>query len=169
MGTSNQSLTFKGDGITVMGRCVAVGDAAPDFILTGNDLSDVTPGNFAGKVLVLSVVPSLDTPVCQAQTRRFNEEVTKLDDSVVVLTVSLDLPFAQKRFCGAEGLENVHTASDYKHRSFGENYGTYIKELGLLARAVFVIGKDGKVSYVDYVSEVTDEPDYEAVIEHLGK
>jgi len=167
MGTSNQTITFKGDGVTVVGKCIAVGEQAPDFTLTGNDLSDVTLSNFEGKVLVISSVPSLDTPVCQAQTKRFNEEVTKLNDSVVVLTVSVDLPFAQKRFCGAEGIENVQTASDYKHRTFGENYGTYIQELGLLARAVFVVGKDGTVAYVDYVSEITEEPDYEAAIEQV--
>ena len=157
-------ITFKGGPLTLVGPEIAVGSPAPKFTLTGNDLSDVSSTAYAGKILLLSVVPSLDTPVCATQTRTFNQRATKLDAKVEVLTVSMDLPFAQKRFCGAEGIERVVTASDYKHRTFGEAYGVLIKELGLLARAVFVIDTTGKVAHAQYVPEVTNEPDYDAAL-----
>jgi len=164
MNTSNQNITFKGNKVSVTGRELHEGDALPEFKLTGVDMSDVTNATFSGKVLVLSVVPSLDTPVCAIQTKRFNQEAGSLSDDVVILTVSVDLPFAQKRWCGAEGVDNVMTASDYKYRSFGENFGTYINELGLLCRAVFVVDQHDKLAYVEYVQEVTSEPDYSAAL-----
>lgn len=157
--------TFKGNPLTLVGAELKVGDRAPHFKLVGNDLSDVESATFHGKVRVLSVAPSLDTPVCATQTRRFNKEAVDLSDDVAILSVSLDLPFALSRFCGAEGIERVLTASDYKYRSFGEAYGVYIRELGLLARAVFVIDRDDKVVHAEYVREVTSEPDYAAALE----
>lgn len=158
---------MKGDALKVIGAPVTVGSNAPEFKLTGNDMKDVELKDFAGKTLVLCSVPSVDTPVCQTETKVFNERASKLGDDVAVLFVSMDLPFAQKRWCGAENLENVATASDYKYRGFGENYGVYLPDLGLLARAVFVIDPDGKVAFVDYVTEVADEPDYDAVFAAL--
>jgi thiol peroxidase len=156
--------TFKGSSLTLLGSEIRVGDQAPEFKLVGNDLADIDSATFHGKVRVLSVAPSLDTPVCATQTRRFNQEAVSLSKDVVILSVSLDLPFALARFCGAEGIERVVTASDYKYRSFGEAYGVYIRELGLLTRAVFVIGRDGKVVHAQYVPEVTNEPDYAAAL-----
>jgi len=157
--------TFKGKPLTLVGAELKVGDRAPDFKLVGKDLSDVESGSFRGKVRVLSVAPSLDTPVCAAQTRTFNKEAADLSGAVVILSVSLDLPFALARFCGAEGIERVITASDYKYRTFGEAYGVYIAELGLLARAVFVIDRNETVVHAEYVREVTNEPDYPAALE----
>ena len=127
-------------------------------------MADITYDAYKGEVLVISVVPSLDTPTCSLQTKRFNKEVTTFGDHVKVLTVSMDLPFAQNRWCGAEGVSNVKTASDYKYRGFGEAYGVLMSEMGLLARAVFVINKSGKVVYVDYVTEMSAEPNYDEVI-----
>ena len=158
------SVTFKGNPVTLLGNEVKVGDQAPDFKVLANDMSEVTLQDTKGQVRLISAVPSLDTGVCDAETRRFNEEAVKLDN-VKVLTVSVDLPFAQKRWCGAAGIENVQTLSDHRELSFGEAYGVAIKELRLLARAVFVVDSNDKVTYVQYVSEVTDHPDYEAVVE----
>ncbi len=157
--------TFKGSPLTLVGPEIKVGERAPAFKLVGNDLADISSAAFGGKVLVLSVAPSVDTPVCATQTRRFNQEAAGLSDEVAILSVSLDLPFALTRFCGAEGIERVTTASDYKYRSFGEAYGVYIRELGLLARAVFVVGRDGTVKYAQYVPEVTNEPEYTAALD----
>jgi thiol peroxidase len=159
--------TFQGKPLTLIGPALNAGRAAPEFVLTANDLSDLRSDAYRGKLLVLSVVPSLDTPVCATQTRTFNQRATGLGEDVVVLTVSMDLPFAQKPFCGAEGIQRVVTASDYKHRSFGPAYGVLIKELGLLARAVFVVDRAGKVTYSEYVPEVTQEPNYDAALEAL--
>jgi thioredoxin-dependent peroxiredoxin len=158
------SVTFKGNAVTLLGNEVKVGDQAPDFKVLANDMSEVTLQDTKGQVRLISAVPSLDTGVCDAETRRFNEEAVKLDN-VKVLTVSVDLPFAQKRWCGAAGIENVQTLSDHRELSFGEAYGVAIKELRLLARAVFVVDSNDKVTYVQYVSEVTDHPDYEAAVE----
>lgn len=157
-------ITFQGKPLTLLGPAIQVGGEAPHFTLTANDLSDLSCTAYHGKVRVLSVVPSLDTPVCATQTRTFNQRATKLSKDIVVLTISMDLPFAQRRFCGAEGIEHVITASDYKHRSFGPAYGVLIKELGLLARAVFVVDSKGKVVHAQYVPEVTSEPDYDAAL-----
>jgi thioredoxin-dependent peroxiredoxin len=158
------AITFKNGPVTLLGNEVKVGDQAPDFTVLANDLSPVTLASSAGTVRLISVVPSLDTGVCDAQTRRFNEEAANLGN-VKVLTVSADLPFAQKRWCGAAGIENVQTLSDHRDLSFGVNYGVAIKELRLLARAIFVVDSSDKVVFVEYVSEATNHPNYEAAIE----
>ena len=157
--------TFKGNPLTLWGPEIKVGDQAPSFKLVGNDLADIESQSFHGKVRVLSVAPSIDTPVCATQTRTFNREAVSLSEDVVILSVSLDLPFALARFCGAEGIERVITASDYKYRIFGEAYGVYIRELGLLTRAVFVMDQTGNVVHAEYVAEITNEPDYTTAIE----
>ncbi|WLR44184.1 thiol peroxidase [Bacillus carboniphilus] len=158
------SITFKGNPVTLIGEEVSAGDLAPNFHVLANDLSEVTLEDSKGSVRILSVVPSIDTGVCDAQTRRFNEESASLN-GVEVLTISMDLPFAQRRWCGANGIEHVQTLSDHRDASFGEAYGVLIKELRLLARAVFVIDANDKIVYVEYVKEATDHPDYEAAIE----
>lgn len=165
MNTINKNITFKGNLITVSGTELKAGDSAPSFKLTGLGLEDVTIDEYSGKILILSVVPSLDTPVCSVQTKKFNVEAGKLSEKIVILTVSMDLPFAQKRWCGLEEVENVQVASDYKYRDFGSKYGVIISELGLLTRAVFVIDQNKKVAYVEYVKEVTEEPDYSAALQ----
>ena len=158
-------VTMKGSPLTLLGREVRVGDRAPEFNVTRNDLSPARLADFKGKALILSSVPSLDTPVCSIETRRFNEEASKLGPDVLVLTFSMDLPFAQKRWCAAEGVERVITLSDHREASFGMNYGVLIKELRLLARAVFVVDRNGVVRYVQLATELTHEPDYAKVIE----
>ena len=155
-------ITFAGGPLTLVGPEVKVGQQAPDFTLLDNELNVKTLADFDGKVKVISVVPSLDTGVCDAQTRWFNQDVTKLSDDVVVLTVSMDLPFAQARWCGAAGVNNVITLSDHKDASFGQNYGFLIEELRLLSRGVVVINKDNKVTYVEYVPEVTNPVNFDA-------
>ncbi|WP_028783462.1 thiol peroxidase [Thalassobacillus devorans] len=157
------SITFKENPVTLVGEEIKVGDKAPDFKVLANDLSEVTLDDYKDSVKLISVVPSLDTGVCAEQTRRFNEEATQLGD-VKVLTISMDLPFAQKRWCGAEGIENVDTLSDHRDASFGKAYGVLIEELRLLARAVFVVDSENKVTYTEYVSEATNHPDYESAI-----
>jgi thiol peroxidase len=158
------SITFKGNPVTLLGNQHKVGDQAPQFHVVGNDLSTVTRDHYKGKVRLISVVPSLDTGVCDAQTRKFNQEVSGLDN-VVVLTISNDLPFAQRRWCGASGIENVITLSDHRDVSFGEAFGVAIKELRLLARAVFVVDSSDTIQYMEIVSEATNHPDYEKAIE----
>ncbi|MEM4991820.1 MULTISPECIES: thiol peroxidase [Priestia] len=155
---------FKGNDVTLLGNQVKVGDKAPTFTVLANDLSEVTLDSTKGSVRLISVVPSIDTGVCDAQTRRFNEEAAKLDN-VKVLTVSVDLPFAQKRWCGANGIDNVQTLSDHRDLSFGEAYGVAIQELRLLARSIFVVDSNDNVTYVEYLPEVTEHPNYEAAIE----
>ncbi|MDF1963907.1 thiol peroxidase [Priestia megaterium] len=155
---------FKGNDVTLLGNQVKVGDKAPNFTVLANDLSEVTLDSTKGSVRLISVVPSIDTGVCDAQTRRFNEEAAKLDN-VKVLTVSVDLPFAQKRWCGANGIDNVQTLSDHRDLSFGEAYGVAIQELRLLARSIFVVDSNDNVTYVEYLLEVTEHPNYEAAIE----
>jgi len=157
--------TFRGNPITLIGPELKPGDKAPDFRLNKSLLEEVTLADFAGKIKLISVVPSLDTGVCDAQTRRFNEEAASLGDHVVVLTVSVDTPFAQSRWCGAAGVDRVVTLSDFKHRSFGENYGVLIKELGLDMRSVFIVDAEDTIRYVQYVKEMTEHPDYEKAIE----
>ena len=156
--------TMHGNPLTLLGAGVAVGDKAPDFGLLKNDLSPATLKDYAGKVLILSVVPSLDTPVCDMQTRRFNQEAAALGDGVRVLTVSMDLPFAQARWCGAAGVERVLTLSDHREASFGQAYGLLIKELRLLARAVLVVDALGVIRHYQLVGEVSQEPDYDAAL-----
>ncbi|WP_147532626.1 thiol peroxidase [Bacillus marasmi] len=158
------SITFKGNPVTLLGQEVKVGDKAPNFTVLANDLSPVSLDNSKGSVRLISVVPSLDTGVCDQQTRRFNEEAANLDN-VQILTVSVDLPFAQKRWCGAAGIDKVQTVSDHRDLSFGEAFGVAIQELRLLARAVFVIDSNDVVTYAEYVSEATNHPNYEAAIE----
>lgn len=163
------AVTFKGNPMTLVGPEIQAGDAAPHFRLVGTDLADIACEQYHGKVRVLSVVPSIDTGVCATQTRTFNEKAAALSDDVTILTVSADLPFAQDRFCGAEGIDRVVMGSDYKYREFGEAYGVLIEELGLLTRAVFVIGRDDKIAYVQVVPEITHEPDYDAALEAVKK
>lgn len=150
--------------MTLVGSEVKVGQKAPDFEVLDNGLAPVKLSSFAGKVVVLSSVPSLDTPVCDIETRRFNDEAGRLGSDVVILTVSMDLPFAQKRWCGAAGVTHVKTVSDHRDASFGTAYGVLIKELRLLARAVFVVDKTGTLRYIELVKEVTHEPDYDAAL-----
>lgn len=158
------SVTFGGNPVTLLGNEVKVGDKAPNFTVLANDLSPVSFEDTKGSVRLISVVPSLDTGVCDAQTRRFNEDAAKLDN-VKILTISVDLPFAQGRWCGAAGIDKVQTLSDHRDLSFGEAYGVAMKENRLLARAVFVVDSNDTVTYAEYVSEVTDHPNYEAAIE----
>ncbi len=157
-------VTFKNEPITILGEEVKVGSVAPDFTVLANDLSEKTLKDYEGKKKLISAVPSLDTGVCSQQTRKFNEVAANEQDGVV-LTISNDLPFAQKRWCAAEGLDNVITLSDHRDLSFGENYGVIMKELRLLARSVFVLDKDNKVVYAEIVSEGTNHPDYDKALE----
>jgi thiol peroxidase len=157
-------VTMKGNPLTLVGSEVNIGDQAPDFVVVDNDLSPQSVEVCRGKVCIISSVPSLDTPVCDMETRRFNDEASTLGEDVVVLTISMDLPFAQKRWCGAAGVERVQTLSDHRQASFGRAYGVLIKELRLLARAVFVLDQQGTIRYRELVKEVGDEPDYEAVL-----
>ena len=162
-------ITFQGDPLTLAGTEVKVGDSAPDVEMLGNDLSPVKLSSFKEKVCIISVVASLDTSVCDMQTRKFNEVAGNLGDNVVILTISMDLPFAQARWCGAAGVYKVVTLSDYRDAAFGEAYGVLIKELRLLARAIFVVDKDGTVQYIQLVKEVSEEPDYEDVLGAVKK
>ena len=157
-------VTMKGNPITLAGHALKVRDKAPDFEVTGNDMKPVKFSSFSGKVCIISSVPSLDTPVCDMETRRFNKEAAGLGSDVVILTISMDLPFAQKRWCGAAGVDKVITLSDYKTVDFGTAYGVMIKDLRLLARAVFVVDKKGVIQYIQIVKEIAEEPDYSAVI-----
>lgn len=157
-------ITIEGNPLTLIGNEVKLGEPAPDFEALDNNLSPVKLSSFKGKVCIICSVPSLDTPVCDIETRRFNKEAGQLGPDVVVLTISMDLPFAQKRWCGAAGIKNVQTLSDHRKAAFGAEYGVLIKELRLLARAVFVIDKDGVVRYIEIVDELTNEPNYEAAL-----
>jgi thiol peroxidase len=157
-------ITFKGNPFTLLGPALKVGDKAPDFSVVDNGLAPVSLASSAGMIRIISAVPSLDTPVCDTETRRFNQEAAGLPDTVTVLTISLDLPFAQKRWCGAAGIDKVTTLSDYRDRSFGQNYGVLIKELLLLGRAIFIVDAQDVIRYIQIVPEVTSEPDYAAVI-----
>jgi thioredoxin-dependent peroxiredoxin len=161
MGRSG-AVTFKGTPLTLAGQEVKVGQPAPDFKLHyfEGGMKELKLADLKGKPTIISVVPSLDTPVCQVQTRTFNAQLGDLGDKINALTVSLDLPFAQNRFCGAEGIKSIRSASDYQDRNFGNSYGTLIEELKILSRAVFVLDKDGKVVYAQYVPEVASEPEY---------
>ena len=155
--------TFLNHPLTVLGPEIQVGDRAPDFTVLTNDLKPLTLRDTAGQVRIFSVVPSLDTPVCDQQTRRFNEEAAKLPN-VEILTISMDLPFAQKRWCGAAGVDKVRTLSDHRDASFGLAYGTLIKELRLNARSIFVLDRDNTVRHVEYVKEISAHPNYEAAL-----
>lgn len=157
-------VTFKGNPTTLAGNEVSVGQTAPDFAATANDLSSAGLAAYRGKVVIISSVPSLDTGICDIQTRRFNKELDSLGEQAAVLTISMDLPFAQKRWCGAAEATNVVTLSDSKDRAFGQAYGLYIKELGLLARAVLVLDQKGVIKYIELVPEIAQEPDYDAAL-----
>jgi thiol peroxidase len=157
-------ITMRGNPLTLIGQEIKKGNPAPDFESLDNELQPVRLSSFRGKVVVISAIPSLDTPVCDMETRRFNSEAAKLSDDIVILTISMDLPFAQKRWCGAAGVDKVVTLSDHREAEFGKAYGVLIKELRLLARAVFVVDAEGVVRYVQLVKEVAEEPDYDAVI-----
>ena len=158
------AVTFKGNPLTLIGAEIKVGSQAPDFQVLAGDLSPVTLDTFKGKTKLISVVPSLDTPVCDQQTRRFNEEAAKMPGDIAVVTVSMDLPFAQGRFCSTAGINKVKVVSDHKEASFGVAYGVLIKELRLLTRAIFVVDANNKVQYTEYVTEVTNHPNYEAAL-----
>lgn len=159
------NITFKGNAVTLVGPELKVGDRAPDFSVVDNSLAPVNLATYAGKVKIISAVPSLDTPVCDTETRRFNQEAAALPGEVALLTISVDLPFAQKRWCGAAGIDKVITLSDYRDRSFGQAYGVLIDELKLLSRSIFVLDRDNVIRYIQHVPEVTKEPDYAAVLE----
>ena len=155
--------TLKGNPLTLIGPELQAGDAAPDFMLVDNGLKPITLADTGHNVRIISVVPSLDTPVCDAQTKRFNEETAKLP-GVDIITVSMDLPFAQKRWCGAFGVDKVKMLSDHKDASFGSHYGTLIKELRIESRAIFVLDQNNKIRHAEYVKEVADHPDYETAL-----
>lgn len=160
------NVTFHHEPVTLIGTEVKVGDQAPNFTVLSNDLKEVTLDDYKGKTKLISVVPSIDTGVCSEQTKRFNEEADKIGN-VQVLTISMDLPFAQQRWCGANGIKNLDTLSDHRDADFGKKYGVLIKELRLLTRAIFVVDANDQVTYVEYVSEVTNHPDYDKVLEHI--
>ena len=169
MSERTEIITMHGNPLTLLGNEVKTGDTAPDATLLDNDLNPVNISSYRGKICVISSVPSLDTPVCDLETRRFNQEAENLGDDVAVLTVSMDLPFAQKRWCGAAGVDSVVTLSDHRDASFGNSYGMLIKELRLLARTVFVLDRDGIIKYIQVVKELSEEPDYTEVIEEIKK
>ncbi|GAA0121488.1 MAG: thiol peroxidase [Clostridium argentinense] len=156
------NITFQGNPITLVGKELKVGDKAPNFMLTNSDLQPVTLNNTSG-VRIFVVVPSIDTGVCDLEVQTFNQKAGEVP-GVNIYTISMDLPFAQARWCGAKSVKSLTMLSDYKDHSFGNNYGTYIKELGLLTRAVFVIDSSNTVTYAEYVSEVTEQPNFEQVI-----
>ncbi len=158
-------VTMKGNPLTLVGKRVKVGESAPDFEALNNDLQPVKFSSHRGKVIILSSVPSLDTPVCSLETKRFNTEAEKLGSKVEILTISMDLPFAQKRWCAAEGVSNLQTLSDHRDAAFGMAYGLLIKELRLLARCVMVVDSKGVIRYEQLVNEVTDEPNYDAALD----
>ncbi|MFA9391792.1 MAG: thiol peroxidase [Prolixibacteraceae bacterium] len=159
-------VTFAGNPVTLTGHAIQVGEKAPDFTGINQSLQEVTLSSFAGKTVVIAIYPSIDTGICQKQNRKFNELASGMSD-VVVLSVSQDLPFAQKRFCAAEGLSSIVTLSDHRDREFGNKYGYLIKELALLARGTVVIDKKGIVQFVEIVPEITTEPDYDATLKIL--
>ena len=159
-----RTVNFKGHPLALSGIEIKAGSKAPDFNLLTNDLAEASLKNFAGKVLILCSVPSLDTPTCDLETRRFNQEAAALGPDIQILTVSMDLPFAQKRWCGAAGVTAVKTLSDHRQASFGASYGVLIDGLRLLARAVFVVDKGGVVRHAQIVPEVSSEPDYAAAL-----
>ena len=163
------AVTMRGNPVTLVGPEIKPGQKAPQFKAVGKTLAPASLDQFKGKVKIIASVPSLDTPVCDAETRRFNEEASKLPGDVQVLTVSMDLPFAQTRWCGAAGVDKVTTISDFQTHDFGEKYGTLMKETGLLCRAVFVVDKNDNVVHAEYVKEVASQPNFEAALEAAKK
>jgi len=162
-------VTFKGNPVTLLGNPIAEGDQAPDFTVLDNGLNPKNLSDYDGKVRILSVFPSIDTSVCNKQNKRFNEEAANLDDNIVILAISADLPFALSRFCDAEGIDKVKTLSDHKDVDFGTKYGFLIEELRLLARGAVIVDKDNIVRYVEYVPEIGQEPDYNAALKAAQK
>jgi thiol peroxidase len=162
-------VTFQGNPLTGLGAKLTKGDPAPAFDLLANDLSPVQLSDSSGKVRLISVVPSIDTPVCDLQTRKFNEQLTAFGDKVAGYTVSADLPFAQARWCGAANVKNMQTLSDHRDMAFGNAYGTHIKELRLESRAVFVIDAKGTIQHAEYVKEITEHPDYDAALAAVAR
>jgi len=163
------TVTMEGTPLTLIGNKIKVGDQAPDFTVIDNDLSPINLSYFLEKPCIIASVPSLDTPVCDLETQRFNEEAGRLNSDITILTISMDLPFAQKRWCGATGVRRVQTFSDHKDASFGIAYGVLIKELRLLARTVFVIDAKGIITYRQLVKEITEQPDYDAILDAAKK
>ncbi len=163
------AVTMRGNPLTLVGPEIKAGQKAPEFTLVGKGLQPATLEQFKGKVKIITTVPSLDTPVCDAETRRFNQEAAKLPGDVQILSISMDLPFAQARWCGAAGVDKVTTLSDYRAAEFGQKYGVLIKELHLLASTVFVLDKNDQVTYAEYVKEVAEHPNYEAALEAARK
>lgn len=161
------AVTMKGNPVTLVGNEVNVGDSAPDCTLVANDLSDFRLSSLKGKKVILSVVPSLDTPVCDLQTKWFNSEAANLGDDVVIVTISMDLPFAQKRWCGATGSDKVKVVSDHRDAAFGQSYGVLVKGVRLLTRAIFIVDAEGVIQYKQIVPEITTEPNYNEVLEAL--
>jgi thiol peroxidase len=164
---ADRTVTLRGNPLTLGGAEVKPGQTAPNFNAVDNSLKTVSLADAKGKVVILSSVPSLDTPVCDTETRRFNQEAASLGDAVEVWTISMDLPFAQKRWCGTAGVSTVKTLSDFRERSFAQSYGVAITSgplAGVTARAVFVVGKDGKLKHVEYVPEIASEPNYDAAL-----
>ena len=156
-------VTMRGNPLTLVGNEVRTGEMAPDFVALDTDLTPIKFSSYRGKICIISSVPSLDTPVCDMETRKFNEEASKLGDKIQILTISMDLPFAQKRWCGAAGVNKIQTLSDHKDAQFGLAYGVLIKELRLLARAVFLVDQKGVLQYMQLVKEIASEPNYEEI------
>lgn len=162
-------ITFGGDKVTLEGKEIKVGDIAPSFKAINKDLSDFNSEDLKGKIVVYSVAPSIDTPVCALQATTFNEEATKLSDDVKIVTVTVDLPFAQERFCSVKGIDNADIVSDYRYKEFGQKFGFMMEELQLLARGVVIVDRDGKVAYVEYVPEVTNDVNFDKALEEVKK
>ena len=162
-------VTVKGNPVTLIGSEIKAGDKAPDFTLVDGDLKEVRLKDFAGKIKIISVSASLDTPVCDMQARRFNQEAAQLPANVLVLNITMDLPFAISRFCTTAGIDKVHAYSDHRDASFGNAYGVLIKELRLLARSIFIIDKNEVIRYIEIVPELTNHPDYDKALGALKK
>ena len=162
-------ITFGGDKVTLEGKEIKVGDVAPEFKAVNKDLSDFNSADLKGKFVVYFVAPSIDTPVCAIKATTFNEEATKLSDDIKIVTVTVDLPFAQERFCSVKRIDNADIISDYRYKEFGKKYGFLIDELQLLARGVVIVDREGKVQYVEYVPEVTDEVNFDKALEEVKK
>lgn len=165
----NNSVTFKGNPLTLKGKNINIGDSAPDFIVLNKDLTPVSLKDLKGKIKIISVTPSLDTPICDAQANFFNKKASELSEDIKIINISVDLPFAISRFCTGAGIDNIMTLSDHKDLSFGTNYGLLINELRLLARAVIIIDKEDIIRYIQLVKEVGEAPDYDEVFEALKK
>ncbi|MFC1570675.1 thiol peroxidase [Candidatus Omnitrophota bacterium] len=160
-------VTINGDPLTLIGEEIKTGEKAPGFKVVNADLKEVTLEDFKNKIKLICSVPSLDTPICDLEIKRFNDEAAQVDKDVVIIFISMDLPFAQKRFCQAYNIKKVETLSDHREGDFGLKYGVLIKELRLLSRAIFIIDKDDEVKYVEYVKEVASQPDYESALKGL--